>query len=205
MRCGVAISVTVHQRLQLRSIGANIEVAADQHRRIVPGRRDERQQIVDLPRTYRAALDGVVQIRDVHGERPAIDAHADTAGVAVIVGRRQLRLLRRQRRIAGEDRIALTARAIRRIDREEPVAIAQPFGQRRGLIRQRGVLQHFLQQDHVGRQPLQFGDDQRLPVRPILLVVPEVQGDDGHWCGGTRIAMATRQQQDEQQDRDHRP
>jgi hypothetical protein len=53
-----------------------------------------------------------------------------------------------------------------------------------------GVLQHLLQAQHVRSDLLEFGDDPRKALRPVVLIVPEIERHDRERVGLPAAAIA---------------
>jgi len=116
-------------------------------------------------------------VHDVQVHLAAAHARAHPAGDAIGVCRVQATEPALRGRFSREDGIAVTARAIGRIDRNEVRVIAQALRERLRLVRQAVALQDFLQDDRIGRKAAQLGFDHRLAMRPLFAIVPEVEGD----------------------------
>ncbi len=177
VQAAVAVVEAGAQRGQLRRIGAGVEVAGQQRRRAVGGLLDPGQQVLQLAFAQRTAGLRPVQVGDIEIDRAAVHVQAQASGRAAVVEPFQADLFACQDRAPGQQRVAVALRGAGRIDAGEVPRVAELLGQPLRLVGQGVVLQHFFQRDRVGVQFAQGLHDLGAPLRPVELVVIQVQRD----------------------------
>ena len=101
----------------------------------------------------------------------------------IVVGRREIARFADQHAMRSEDRVAVALGPLRAIDGRELHVTAEAVTQCLRLIAEVGILEHLLETQHVGPNLPHLSDDDVQALRPVVLVVPQIERDDRERVG----------------------